>query len=197
MTKLENLNIDCLPWLPLSFYKTFPKASGIYFVVDDESSVYYIGRSENINRRWLDHPQINNLRNLKNTKVAFLFLDSTFLNDVESKMIELFNPPLNKTISKLKTANVLPGITVKLIKEMSVENLGKKIRTARLNSNISTIGLCRELNISPTYYYAIENETINGTLHLELLRKIEEVLDTSFDLDMTQLTPIYKTKITE
>lgn len=66
---------------------------------------------------------------------------------------------------------------IRQIKEVEVTGFGKKIKEARLNSRKSLEEICEEVDLSRTYWYDIEKESLKGTLSIENLRKIEEVLD--------------------
>lgn len=65
---------------------------------------------------------------------------------------------------------------VRLVKEVEVEGLGERIKQARLNSPKSLEQICDEVEVSRTYWYDIEKETLKGTLSVENLRKIEAAL---------------------
>lgn len=66
---------------------------------------------------------------------------------------------------------------VRQILEVEVEGLGDRIKAARLASDKSLEQICDEVGVSRTYWYDIEKETLKGTLALEKLRKIEQVLE--------------------
>ena len=65
---------------------------------------------------------------------------------------------------------------IRQIKEIEVDGLGKRIRQARLRSNKSLEQICKEVDVSRTYWYDLEKETLKGTLSLENLQKIESAL---------------------
>lgn len=66
---------------------------------------------------------------------------------------------------------------IRQIKEIEVENLGAKIKQARLKSDKSLEQICEEVGVSRTYWYDLEKETLKGTLSFENLEKIESTLN--------------------
>ncbi len=72
-----------------------PESSGIYFVID-ESKIYYIGMSTNINKRWFSHHKQNQLDSISNLKISYIdCLPKHYLKNIESTLIRHFRPCLN------------------------------------------------------------------------------------------------------
>ncbi len=71
---------------------------------------------------------------------------------------------------------------VREIREINVDGLNERIKEARLalSPHKSLEKICSEVGVSKTYWYALERNTINGTLSIENLRKIESVLGVDF-----------------
>ena len=67
-------------------------------------------------------------------------------------------------------------VRIRLVKEIEVEGLGERVKTARLASSKSLEQICGEVGVSRTYWYDVEKETLKGALSLENLRKIEASL---------------------
>lgn len=92
----KTLDIKTLPWLPLEEKAAFPKKSAIYFAIDSQGTVQYIGRSANVRQRWGNHHKYDVLSEIGNVKIAYLFVDAVeLLPKIEAALIEWFNPPLN------------------------------------------------------------------------------------------------------
>jgi len=92
----ETLDIKTLPWLPLEEKAAFPKKPAIYFAIDSQGAVQYIGRSVNVRKRWGRHHKYDVLSEIGNVKIAYLFVDVVeLLPKIEAALIEWFNPPLN------------------------------------------------------------------------------------------------------
>jgi transcriptional regulator with XRE-family HTH domain len=75
---------------------------------------------------------------------------------------------------------------IRQVKEVEIEGLGERIKQARLDSSKSLEQICDEVGLSRTYWYDIEKETLKGALSIENLRKIEEVLGVSFDVNLEE-----------
>jgi excinuclease UvrABC nuclease subunit len=89
-----------LPSVPLKQRKTLPECPGIYFAIDDAGVIQYIGRSNNIQQRWLQHHRYSQLEVLENVQIAWIQVsDSLLLPSIESALIEYFQPLLNNQIS--------------------------------------------------------------------------------------------------
>ena len=72
-----------------------PEEPGVYFVID-ESNIYYIGMSNNIQRRWYSHHKQSYLNDLSNIKISYLdCLPKHYLKNIESTLINHFKPSLN------------------------------------------------------------------------------------------------------
>lgn len=72
-----------------------PESSGIYFVID-ESKIYYIGMSVNINRRWYEYHKQKQLESIPNLRISYIvYLPKYYLKNIESTFIKHFTPCLN------------------------------------------------------------------------------------------------------
>jgi hypothetical protein len=47
----KSLNLSALPWLPLDARSAFPRNPAIYFAIDGQGTIQYIGRSINPKQR--------------------------------------------------------------------------------------------------------------------------------------------------
>lgn len=108
MINPQTLNISELPYLPLNQKSKLPDVAGIYLAIDERGKVYYIGQSKNINQRWLQHHRIYQLEHIGNIKIAWLAISETsLLDEVETALIEYFNPPLNNSVVVTKKQRVV------------------------------------------------------------------------------------------
>ncbi len=99
MINPESLDLSTLPWLPLDERTAFPKQPAIYFAIDSQGNIQYIGRSVNPKIRWYSHHKYDELQAIGNIRIAYLFMDVDLLPSVESALIDWFDPPLN-TVGK-------------------------------------------------------------------------------------------------
>lgn len=105
-----NMNTDefiaKLPNLPLKSRGQLPEKSGIYYVIDDQSIIWYIGLAKNLRSRWAgkSHHRIYQLEKQRKKvfTIYYEFVHETQLDAVEQERIEQYNPQLNGTIVKTK-----------------------------------------------------------------------------------------------
>jgi hypothetical protein len=84
-----------LPSLPLAERRNLPDCPAIYLVLEG-TSVLYIGRTEDLQQRWVAHHRYSQLKNNGSARIAWLeCTESELLPAIESALIELFCPPLN------------------------------------------------------------------------------------------------------
>lgn len=92
----QAVNLATLPWLPLSERSAFPRQPAIYFAINSNEEVQYIGISQDPKQRWSRHHRYEQLNSIGKVKIAYLFVeDVTLLRSIESALIAWFQPPLN------------------------------------------------------------------------------------------------------
>ena len=89
---------ETLPSVPLENRIELPTESCIYFAIDSQGVVQYIGRTANLKQRWSGHHQLGDLSLLSGVRIAYLSLDGSLLVEVEKALISWFKPPLNKRL---------------------------------------------------------------------------------------------------
>lgn len=92
--------LESLPWIPLSATAGFPAEPGIYFAVDCDGRVQYVGRSVNVKRRWGRHHKYKELILIGNVHIRYLSVNKEDLVSLEAMYIEMFQPPLNTVYPK-------------------------------------------------------------------------------------------------
>lgn len=93
----RKLDLSKLPWLPLEEKAAFPRKAAIYFAIDSLGKVLYIGRSVNVHQRWEKHHKYDELSKINNVRISYLFFDDVeLLPEVESVLMDWFDPPLNR-----------------------------------------------------------------------------------------------------
>lgn len=101
MINPASLDLSSLPWMPLEVRSAFPKQPAIYFAVDSQGCIQYIGRSINPKRRWAQHHKHDVLAQMGSVKIVYLFIDAIeLLPEIEAALIQWFDPPLNGISSK-------------------------------------------------------------------------------------------------
>ncbi|MEO1209017.1 MAG: hypothetical protein AAFX78_05675 [Cyanobacteria bacterium J06638_20] len=74
---------------------------------------------------------------------------------------------------------------VRKVQEVDVPDLSNKLMAARKASSDSLLSICRQLEITPTYWYKLEKAE-NSTINYDLLRKIDELLSLNLDLSFSE-----------
>jgi hypothetical protein len=118
-----------LPSLLLTDRSQLPVCPAVYFALDGDH-VLYIGRSGNLQQRWMTHHRYNQLKGFNNVRIAWLECsDTNLLPEIEAALIEYFQPSLNGELIPLGTRKP-PTIGVYIEPELkeAAENLAKKQR---------------------------------------------------------------------
>lgn len=97
MINPETLDLSALPSVALESKSDLPNQSAIYFAIDSQGVIQYIGRSMNVNQRWQGHHRAKELKSLGGIRIAYLGLDADLLPEVEAALIKYFNPCLNRS----------------------------------------------------------------------------------------------------
>lgn len=72
---------------------------------------------------------------------------------------------------------------IRKVDEIEVPDLAARLKMAREVDNRSLAAICREVGVSPQYWYGLERGTVT-TMSFETLRKIEEVLNVDFGVNL-------------
>jgi hypothetical protein len=90
------VDLESLPWLPLTERSSFPQHPAIYIAIDGLGKVQYVGISKDPRQRWAQHSQYQQLQSMGRVKIAYLFVDNVeSLRPIEIGLINRFRPPLN------------------------------------------------------------------------------------------------------
>jgi transcriptional regulator with XRE-family HTH domain len=117
----ESLDLKLLPWLPLESKADLPEQPAIYFAINSQGIIQYIGRSQNLKQRWAGHHKFDELTQIGDIKIAYLFVEADLLAEVEKALIEWFKPSLN-------TVGVVP---IKNIERKESQVLSKLLKDTR------------------------------------------------------------------
>ena len=111
---LADLEILNLPKVSLETKELLPEHSGIYYVVDENQVLWYIGKAKNIHKRWQGkaHHPIYQLKQLKHKNFSIYYdkLDSSLIDSREKQQIKRYSPHLNN--SPVKSKKVRPTETL-------------------------------------------------------------------------------------
>jgi len=181
MINPSDINLCALPSVPLEDRSRFPQTPCIYFAIDSQGVIQYIGKSINLRKKWSLHSRRRPLERMGGVRIAYLQCSLELLEGRETWLIDWFRPPLNR--QGTKQFRQKQGVRVRQIKEIEIEGLGQRIKKARLVSKKSLNKICEEVGVSVTYWYGIERETLKGALSIENVRKIEESLKTDLGVN--------------
>jgi excinuclease UvrABC nuclease subunit len=108
----SNIDLSALPSLFLASRSDLPTCPAVYFVLESDR-VLYIGRSGNLQQRWVNHHRYKQLKTISNVRIAWLECsDPSLLPEIEVALIRQFLPPLNDS------AVTSPQITLFLDKRL-------------------------------------------------------------------------------
>ncbi|MBW4522652.1 MAG: GIY-YIG nuclease family protein [Scytolyngbya sp. HA4215-MV1] len=94
-------NLSNFPWLPLELKQFFPAVPAIYFCVDEDDCIQYIGQTRNLKQRFSCHHRLTELENLVDARVYFRFFkqeDTRLLIPYEKVFIREFQPQMNRNL---------------------------------------------------------------------------------------------------
>ncbi|BAY35665.1 XRE family transcriptional regulator (plasmid) [Nostoc carneum NIES-2107] len=91
------IDLLALPSVSLQERSQLPSTPCIYFAIDSQGVIQYIGRTVNLQGRWLKHHRYKQLAQSKDVRIAYLSIEPDLLPEVELALIEWFNPQLNQT----------------------------------------------------------------------------------------------------
>lgn len=95
-----------LPHISLKSRMLLPEESGIYYVVDETSIIWYIGKAKNLRTRWTgdSHHRLDQLQKQRKKQFTIYYelLPESLLDLIEQQRIELYSPQLNGTQVKAK-----------------------------------------------------------------------------------------------
>ena len=124
-------------WESVSFAKRdrLPERSGVY-MVRSFGKTYYVGRSNNLRRRWLGtaHHRYVWAKNLPACELQFKVIPDSQTRTLEKILIDSFNPPWNNT--PIPKRNRWFGLWCRIWRRRSV-----LLRLSRLNK-LDTVDLC-------------------------------------------------------
>ncbi|MBW4565730.1 MAG: GIY-YIG nuclease family protein [Mojavia pulchra JT2-VF2] len=124
---LEDIKLSELPSVDLLEIPQLPNCAAIYFVCDSKNRVIYIGRTVNLVERWRNHHRFKQLKrlNLKDRlSISWIVCtqDVKALSNLENKLINLYNPPLNWTKVVSPISKITPS---EIALQQSLQQLAK------------------------------------------------------------------------
>jgi predicted GIY-YIG superfamily endonuclease len=133
-----NFSSEKLPFINFSEFNQLPTCAGIYFVLDSNNIVCYVGKSENIQKRWKNHHrkhQIEEIHLKYPVKIFWLAWNIEDLDTAEKYFIDRYKPLLNNT--KVELPKIVPSeiILRRLLKKIT----NKVFAIGCINGNSTTL----------------------------------------------------------
>jgi excinuclease UvrABC nuclease subunit len=97
--------------VPLAERKQLPDCAAIYFAIDSNNRVLYVGKAKNLAARWRNHHRIHKLEEIDkefSVRLAWQAWNEEDLGEAERSSIKRFQPLLNNT--EVGTPTVIPSI---------------------------------------------------------------------------------------
>jgi hypothetical protein len=60
-----DLHIDRLPYVEFLKKERLPESAGIYFVIDGERKIWYVGKAQNLKARWKGHHRADQFQKIR------------------------------------------------------------------------------------------------------------------------------------
>ena len=104
---IDDFSLDKLPSINLLNRDKLPQRAGIYFAKKKKKRLLYVGKAQNLYKRWLNHHRFDQLEkiNQRNT-ITLKWYEcenkEEILTSLENYFIETYFPELNQTKVKLK-----------------------------------------------------------------------------------------------
>jgi hypothetical protein len=138
------IDFSTLPSLPLASRSGLPTYPAVYFALEGDR-VLYIGRTTNLQQRWMAHHRHSQLKRLNSVRIAWLECgDASLLPEIEEALIEHFRPELNGSPSPLQPSLPRVGAYISPQLKTDLERLAKKEQ--RTLSNFIAVALQRVID---------------------------------------------------
>jgi DNA-binding transcriptional regulator YiaG len=156
----SKIDISSLPSVLIPYRDSLPEVGGIYFVLE-KSEVMYIGKSQNLRKRWHGHECCAELDRPKKARVAWLEVPSEEdRTRLEQSLIARLNPRLN-----IKLRLVIKPETYRLVKAAMT---GEELKDRREKLGLSRTALAEELRTTLATITRWENGDRSIPAYLDL-----------------------------
>lgn len=113
MFMISNFNIGELPYVTLSERQQLPDCAAVYFVIDVNDRILYVGQAKNLLARWKNHHRLYKLEQLNQespVRLAWQVCNEEDLSEIEKRLITEYQPLLNNT--QVELPSVIPSEVV-------------------------------------------------------------------------------------
>lgn len=147
--------------------KNLPTTACVYLIRNGNGDILYVGKSENLNRRWKNHHKFASLIGEPSISISYLEVPQEKLYAAEKALVSAFCPPLNeeKPVKGIAALRQNAGLTqLELaqlvgVTESTISNWEKGRNGLEWFERVAK--LCKALNCSPDelidYIEAVED----------------------------------------
>lgn len=170
----ETIDLSELPHVLLDSRDSLPIFGGVYIVFDSNQKVLYVGRSENIRARWINHQRYADLKAMKcgsvclsylppqnfHIKIAWIEVKSSLHRYVaEAVLIDWFKPVLNS----------VPGV------------INKPLAQLRIRAGLRAVDVGYHLSINESTVRNWEKGRTIPTVTFTQIDKLMELYNCSYE----------------
>ncbi|MFM1841630.1 MAG: hypothetical protein RLZZ490_361, partial [Cyanobacteriota bacterium] len=174
-----------LPKVSLATKDNLPISPGIYYVIDEQNLVWYIGKAKNIRNRWQgkSHHRFSQLESQKNHyfSIYYRVVDESELAKIEKEEIKKYTPQLNT--SKVKTKTFRPTETLLRETLIKIQEFAFVIGVEHPTKELEVINFVlgkRKNAISPVIHIAINPILIKEKLLPNSEENISDIIHSMF-----------------
>lgn len=180
----ESIELLELPQTLLDNKDLLPIFGGVYLVFDSTQKVLYVGRSENIRARWINHHRYADLEKMSCIKIAWIEIKSSLQRYVaEAVLIDWFKPVFN----------LVPGVINKPLAQLRIRASLRAVDVGYyLGINESTVRNWEKGRTIPTVTFTQVDKLMElyDCSYEELRDAVKESMATQEDLDPQNISPL-------
>lgn len=110
----SEIDFKKLPSVSIEDRRQLPESSCIYFAIDSQDKIQYIGRTSNAKQRWQNHHRCEQLVQIGGVRIVYLVIsEPSLLPAIELALIKYFSPFLNDLTVLDRTDAALEALKVK------------------------------------------------------------------------------------
>ena len=110
----SEIDFKKLPSVSIKDRKQLPESSCIYFAIDSQDKIQYIGMTVNVKKRWRHHHRFEELEQIGGIRIVYLEVsEPALLPAIELALIEYFSPFLNDLTVLDRTGAALEALRIK------------------------------------------------------------------------------------
>ena len=145
MINPADIQLDKLPSVALDEKANLPETPSIYFAIDSQGVVQYVGQSINPRQRWASHEQLPSLASMGGVKISYVRCSVRELNALELWFIRSLTPAGNSS----RTVPFVRKTLSSPVKVKRVIDISAYWPTDELGSQYSLNKVHKSLDLNP------------------------------------------------